>query len=119
MRVAIAMEGGYVSAHFGRCPQFLIVDIENGQIVNQQVVDNPGAFAHQPGIVPMFLQSQQVDCIIAGGMGPRAQMMLESAGIKVILGITGRVEEVLESFINRTLTPGESLCDHPHEHCKH
>ncbi len=120
MRVAIAYEDGYVAQHFGRCPAFLILDIENGQVVNQALLENPGYAGHQPGMVPAFLQSQNVDVIIAGGMGPRAQMMLEQSGIKVILGVTGRVEDVVAALINGTLRGGESLCDHPHGHsCGH
>ena len=29
MRVAISTDGDFVSAHFGRCPSFTIIDIEN------------------------------------------------------------------------------------------
>ncbi|RKX59405.1 MAG: dinitrogenase iron-molybdenum cofactor [Thermodesulfobacteriota bacterium] len=119
MRVAIAVENGYVAQHFGRCPGFLIVDIENGEIIKQEFVDNPGYTAHQPGLVPSFLQNLGVDVIIAGGMGPRAIMMLESAGIKPILGVTGKVEDVLTQFIAGNLKSGESLCEHPHRHCRH
>ncbi len=120
MRVAIAYENGYVAQHFGRCPAFLLVDIENGEVVNQALLENPGFTGHQPGLVPAFLQSQNVDVIIAGGMGPRAVMMLEQAGIRVILGVTGRVEDVIAAFIEGSLQGGESLCDHPHGHsCGH
>jgi predicted Fe-Mo cluster-binding NifX family protein len=119
MRLAIAVDGGYVSAHFGRCPAFLIVDIdESGNVIKQEMVENPGAYGHQPGLVPKFLQSIGVDCVIAGGMGPNAIMMLEAAGIKPILGVTGRVEDVLNAFLAGTLQGGESLCDHSHR-CEH
>ncbi len=122
MRLAVATDGGYVSAHFGRCPAFLIIDIdEAGNIVKQEMVENPGAYGHQPGLVPRFLQSLGVDCVIAGGMGPNAIMMLEAAGIRPILGITGKVEDVVAAFLQGSLQPGESLCDHPHGHggCNH
>jgi len=117
MRIAIASEGDFVSAHFGRCPHFLIVDIdEAGNIIKQELVENPGFTNHQPGLVPKFLQSIGVDYIIAGGMGPKAVMMLESMGIQVILGVTGKVKDVLNAFLAGTLKGGESLCDHLHEH---
>ena len=121
MRLAIAVENGFVSEHFGRCPQFLIVDLdENKNIVKEELVENPGATNHQPGLVPRFLQSIGVDCIIAGGMGPKAVMMFESMGIQVVLGVTGKVKDVLNAFIAGTLRGGESLCDRPHEHgCEH
>jgi len=45
MKAAISTDAGSVSAHFGRCPDFTIVDIENGKILYKEVVENPG---HQP-----------------------------------------------------------------------
>lgn len=119
MRVAIATEGNEVAQHFGRCPGFTIVEIENGKVLAKNFVENPGYKAHQPGQVPMFLRKQNVACVIAGGMGPNAVMNLQAAGIKVIVGVTGKVEEVLDKFINGTLTGGESLCEHGEHHCKH
>lgn len=77
MRIAIAVDEGFVSAHFGIYPNFLVLDIDGaGNIVRQELIENPGYTNHQPGLVPKFLQSIGVDCIIAGGMGPRAIMML-------------------------------------------
>ena len=52
MRVAIATEGDFISAHFGRCPVFTIVDFENGKVVKKVELSNPG---HQPGLIPQFL----------------------------------------------------------------
>jgi predicted Fe-Mo cluster-binding NifX family protein len=74
---------------------------------------------HQPGAVPMFLKNQNIDCIIAGGMGPKAIMMLESFGIKVFVGVTGKIEEVIEAFIKGTLTTEKSLCEHGEHRCQH
>ncbi len=116
MRVAIALDDDFVSAHFGRCQAFLIVDIDKeGNILRQEKLENPGYVNHQPGLVPRFLQSIGVDYIIAGGMGPKAIMMLQSVGIQPILGVTGRVEDVLKAFIEGSLKGGESLCDHSYD----
>ncbi|ACI21902.1 NifB/NifX family molybdenum-iron cluster-binding protein [Thermodesulfovibrio yellowstonii] len=122
MRLAIATENGHVAQHFGRCPGFTVVDIENGKINSKNFIENPGYKAHQPGAVPMFLRNQNVDCVIAGGMGPNAVMNLQASGIKVIVGITGSIDETIEQFLNGSLKGGESLCEHgqhEHEGCKH
>lgn len=42
MRVAISTDGDYVSPHFGRCPSFTIVDIEDGKIIKKKAIQNPG-----------------------------------------------------------------------------
>ena len=109
MRVAISTDSGYVSAHFGRCPLFTIVDIENDKIVNKKFVDNPG---HQPGAIPKFLHDNGAECIVCGGMGPRAQGIFEEFGIQTIVGVDGKVDEVIDRILKGTLEGGESLCEH-------
>jgi predicted Fe-Mo cluster-binding NifX family protein len=107
MKVAISTDGDFVSAHFGRCPSFTIVDIENDKVARKEVVDNPG---HHPGFIPQFLHEKEVNCIIAGGMGMRATGFFNEFGIKVIVGISGRISEVIEKLLKGTLKGGESLC---------
>ena len=107
MRIAISTDGEFVSAHFGRCPSFTIVDIENDNIAKKEIVDNPG---HHPGFIPQFLHEKGVQCIIAGGMGMRATGFFNEFGIETIVGISGTVNEVIEKILKGTLEGGESLC---------
>lgn len=132
MRVAISTDGDIVSAHFGRCPSYTIVDIENGKVTTRTEVANPG---HLPGAIPEFLNQKGVHCIVAGGMGMRATAFFEEYGIKTIVGVSGKIDEVIEQLAKGTLEGGESLCkpgagkgygldktecDHPHkEDCEH
>lgn len=107
MKVAISTDSGFVSAHFGRCPVFTMVEIEDGKVVKIEENNNPG---HQPGFLPVFLAEQGVNCIICGGMGDRAQMLFTEKKITPVIGVTGKVEEVIEKFIKGQLKGGESLC---------
>lgn len=107
MRVAISTDGEFVSAHFGRCPSFTIVDIKNGNVVKKEIVDNPG---HQPGFIPQFLHQKGAQCIVAGGMGMRATGFFNEFGIQTIVGISGKIDEVIERLQKGTLEGGESLC---------
>jgi predicted Fe-Mo cluster-binding NifX family protein len=132
MRVAISTDGYIVSAHFGRCPSFTLVDIENGKVTTRTEVANPG---HQPGAIPQFLNQKGVNSIVAGGMGMRATAFFEEYGIKTIVGVSGKIDEVIEQLAKGTIEGGESLCkpgagkgygldktecDHPHkEDCEH
>ncbi|MBM4272502.1 MAG: dinitrogenase iron-molybdenum cofactor [Deltaproteobacteria bacterium] len=132
MKIAISTDGEYVSAHFGRCPTFTLVEIENDRIVAKEIVDNPG---HQPGYIPRFLHELGVRCIIAGGMGPRASEIFRDLDMEAIVGVTGKVDDVVDKLIHSNLTGGASLCqpgagkgygmdkllcDHPHEEkCEH
>ena len=107
MRVAISTDGEFISAHFGRCPSFTIVDIENDKVTKREIVDNPG---HQPGFIPQFLHERGVNCIVAGGMGARATGFFNELGIQAVVGLSGRIDEVIEKLQKGTLEGGESLC---------
>ncbi|MBL7084654.1 MAG: NifB/NifX family molybdenum-iron cluster-binding protein [Candidatus Omnitrophica bacterium] len=107
MRVAISTDGDFVSAHFGRCPHFTLVDIDNGKVVKKEVVANPG---HAPGAIPQFLHKKGAEAIIAGGMGMRASGFFDELGIKTIVGISGKIDEVIGQLVQGTLKGGESLC---------
>jgi predicted Fe-Mo cluster-binding NifX family protein len=127
MRFALSTDGAFVSAHFGRCPTFTLVDIENGKVVKKTEVSNPG---HQPGAIPEFLHKKGVNCIVAGGMGMRATSFFEEYGIKTIVGVSGKIDEVITRLQKDALEGGASLCrpgagkgyglekeecDHPHK----
>jgi predicted Fe-Mo cluster-binding NifX family protein len=107
MRIAISTDGEFVSAHFGRCPSFTIVDFEDSRVAKKEVIDNPG---HHPGFLPEFLGKKGVECIVAGGMGQRAQMLFAEKNIRTIMGVDGKVDEIIEKISNGTLQGGESLC---------
>lgn len=118
MRIAISTDGLNVASHFGRCPEYTIVDIEDASVVKKERVPNPG---HAPGILPAFLSERGVECIIAGGMGPRAQGFFAQYKIETIIGAAGPVDKVIEDFVKGELTVGESQCDHDtpyHKGCK-
>lgn len=116
-RIAIATENGQVSLHFGKCPEYTIAELDDGKLVSTRVISNPG---HEPGVLPEFLASQGVDCVIAGGMGPRAQQIFESRGVRTITGVTGDVEEVIRGYVEGALRTTENTCDHGPDHkCNH
>jgi len=52
MIVAVATENNMVAQHFGRCPEYTIYGIDDGRIVEQNVIANPG---HEPGFLPRYL----------------------------------------------------------------
>ncbi len=109
MIFAIATQGGEVAAHFGRCPEYTIVQVENGSVVDMKTLPNPG---HEPGVLPGFLADQGAECMIAGGMGPRAQNLFASLDIDVVVGATGPVDAVVRDHILGCLETGDDLCNH-------
>ena len=107
MKIAMSTDGDYVSPHFGRCPSFTIVEIEDDKLLNKEVVPNPG---HSPGAIPQFLHAKGVKAIIAGGMGQRASMFFNDLGIEAIVGVSGKIDDVVGQLLKGTLKGGESLC---------
>ena len=107
MKIVISTDGDFVSAHFGRCPTFTIIEIEENKLISRQTLDNPG---HHPGFLPQFFHQKGIKCIIAEGMGQRAQGLFAQFGIDAIMGVSGRIDEVIEKIIKGSLEGGENLC---------
>jgi len=100
LKIAISTdEGNFVSPHFGRCPYFTIIEIEEGEILNKDTIENPG---HRPAFLPQFLSEIGVSCIITGGMGHRARELFAEKNIEIIVGVTGKIDEVENPNIHAT-----------------
>ena len=122
-RIAFACEdnGGLksqMSMHFGRCPYYTLVDVEGEDIKSVEVIENPYYNNHTPGAVPHFINSQNVQVMIAGGMGPRAIDLFQSLGIEVATGVGGQVENVLKAYLEGKVH-GTVPCAHDHHSHSH
>jgi predicted Fe-Mo cluster-binding NifX family protein len=112
MRIAIPLTGGKLSQHFGHCEQFAIIDADkdNKTVKSQELVNPP---AHQPGVLPKWLAGLQVELIIAGGMGQRAQQLFTQNQINVVVGASeNSPEELVSAYLEGRLECGENICDH-------
>ncbi len=113
MKVAISTDTGNVSAHFGRCPEFTILEINDGKITNRETIPNPG---HHPGFLPGYFEGMGINAVIAGGGGTRAQMLFAEKNIQFVLGVSGKIDEVTDKLCKGELEGGESLCTHGEGH---
>jgi len=109
MRVAISTDGEMVAQHFGHCPSYTIAEIADGAVQRRELIANPG---HEPGFLPGYLAERGVECIVAGGMGQRAQMLFDQHGVAVIMGVSGPIDDTLQALARGDLKGGESTCDH-------
>ncbi|MFH1462814.1 MAG: NifB/NifX family molybdenum-iron cluster-binding protein [Pseudomonadota bacterium] len=110
---ALGLEGE-VSAHFGRCPTYTVVEVVDGCIGPIQVAPNPHYENHVPGLVPRFVHSLGAHVVLAGGMGPRAIQIFESLGIQVATGTVGRTGAVVQAWLDGHLR-GTVPCAHDHQ----
>jgi predicted Fe-Mo cluster-binding NifX family protein len=123
MRIAISADGSngldsVVSAHFGRCPYYILVDVDGREISRVSVVENPYYGQHQPGQVPGFIKSQGANVMLAGGMGRRAIGFFQQYGIQPVTGTFGTVRRALEQYLDGALqgaAPCRESIAHGHE----
>ncbi len=93
VRIAIpsAGSGGLEAAlgqHFGHCDVYTVVDVEDNKIAEVSTLPN---VPHQQGgcMAPVnHLAGNQVNVLIAGGMGMRPLMGFNQVGIQVFYGAT-------------------------------
>jgi predicted Fe-Mo cluster-binding NifX family protein len=116
MKIAVSTDNGNVSVHFGRCASYTIYDIDESNILAKEEIPNPG---HEPGFLPQFLSEKGVRCIIAGGMGPRAQALFAQKNIETVIGVQGAVDNVIQKYLAQNLEAGTDLCDHGGEEAGH
>ncbi len=112
MKIAVASEGSIVSQHFGHCEGFTIYYVENGTATTKHFVPNPG---HKPGYLPVFLREQNVDVIIAGGMGEAAKDLFIENGIEVFVGVDGQSDIAAQQYAKGLLKSTGTICtEHNH-----
>ena len=124
MKIALATDQDCVSQHFGCAPAFTIVDLEEGWIRGTFIIPNPGC---QHAFWADLFCRNSIKHLIAGAMGANAQAVIRGCGVDVILGVQGRIEEVVKRFLDGSLaadtkpgalpgaarTSGECSCREP------
>ncbi len=114
MRIAVTYENGEIFQHFGRTEQFKLYDVEEGKIVNEQIIGTNGS-GH--GALAGFLQAAKADALICGGIGMGAQIALDDAGIKLYAGVQGSADVAAKSLAEGTLEyDPDAKCNHQGHH---
>ncbi len=101
MKIAITSLGSKledkVDPRFGRCRYFMLFDTDTNKF---EAIENINA----QGMGGVGIQSGQmmadkgIETVLTGSCGPNAFQTLQAAGIKVITGITGTVQEAIDKF---------------------
>lgn len=110
LRIAISSTGkdldADVDSRFGRCPYFLIVEIDenNNAIKSFRSIDNEAREARGgAGITSAeIIANENPDAVISKNIGPKAFQIFEQLGIKVFNG-EGRIKDVVKGFIEGKL----------------
>ncbi len=109
-KIAIPMQNGKVSSHFGHCEYFAIAEVKENQIVEITEHKPP---KHEPGVYPRWVATLGVTDVIAAGMGQRAINLFHEQNINVFVGapLEG-AREIVEKFLAGTLELSANCCDH-------
>ena len=117
MKIAIPTENGKLCSHFGHCESFTFAEVnpETKEILNiENKVPEEGISCQSAG----WISEQGANIVLAGGMGGRPLAIFNQNGVKVVTGCPElEVEEVVNAYLNSTLTTGEYSCGGEHSHC--
>lgn len=123
MRIVVSAEENrglesQVSHHFGRCPYFVMAEVDGEEITLVETIENPFFEQHSPGQVPRFVSEQNADVMISGGMGRRAIEFFQQFDIQTATGASGNVGQALRQYVSGGLT-GVQPCHDSVEHEEH
>lgn len=125
MKIAVITEDERtISQHFGRAPYYVVVTIENGQIVARERRDKLGhahfsneshSHLHQPGEPHGFDPASQDrhtrmaeaigDCevLLCGGMGAGAYASMQQRDIKPLVTDLRSIDEAIQAYLEGRL----------------
>jgi len=110
MKIAISSAGkdigSQIDMRFGRCPYFVIVEIEEKEIKSSKVIENTAMMqGGGAGITAaQIVGNEGVNAVIGTNLGPRAFGVLEQLRIEIYQGIQGTVKENIQQFIDGKLS---------------
>lgn len=115
MKIAIIGKEGRVFPQCVEIAQVAVVDIDPvSQSVELTAFLTPPPPA--PGALAEWLCQQEVEVVLAGGIGQRDHDLLVEQGIRVVVGVPPfRVEPVIANFLAGTLQTGANACEQPVE----
>ena len=108
MKIAVSSTGKDINSNvdivFGRCPFFIIAEVEDKKITRVEAIKNISAEKMGgAGIsAAQTVVEKGVKAVITGNVGPRALDVLKQFKVEIYNG-SGSIKEILQNFINGKL----------------
>jgi len=122
MKIAVPVTtDNQIDNHFGHCEFYTVFTIsEENKIVDTQIIKSPQGCGCKSDIAQV-LALNGVSIMLAGGIGNGAINVLSNAGIIVVRGCSGNVNEVVNQYVaGSIIDSGLSCQSHDHDHvCSH
>ncbi len=109
MKIAIPTHEQHVDDHFGHCKVFTVFEVEENKITNRSEVPSTQGCGCKSNIIEV-LKEQGVDVFLAGNIGQGAFNKIAQAGIQVLRGCSGPVNEVVEAYLAGDIQDNLKLC---------
>lgn len=125
MKIAAVSEDGVtISQHFGRAPFYIVVTVENGQIVAREQRDKAGHAHHagqpheahgadprghgfdataQKSHAQMAATIADCEVLLARGMGAGAYYSLQQAGIRPVVTDMAEIDQAVQAYVEGRL----------------
>lgn len=114
-KIVLPVRDGRIDDHFGHCEHYSIVTVDDtGKISGSEDMPSPQGCGCKSGIAAVF-KEKGITVMLAGSMGMGALNKLNEAGLTVIRGCSGAVEDVLDDYLAGRLTDSGESCSHHHE----
>lgn len=116
-RIAIPTRNDFVEPHFGKCDHYTIVTLDaEGSIVESELLRSEGTCGCKSDIARTLSQSG-VSLLLAGNMGNGAAQKFEHAGIAIIRGCSGPVDQLMQMYTSGVLVDSGVTCGkYAHHH---
>jgi len=107
---------GYLSkrgAHFGKAKYYTIITLDNQEISDVEVIENPGHSAHSCGGAVTNILNLNPDALVVGGIGAKPAQGFFNAGLDVYFDKDSKkVEDSIKMFIEGRLSKleGQGTC---------
>jgi predicted Fe-Mo cluster-binding NifX family protein len=110
VKIAVPVAGDMLAAHFGRCSQFALFEVDPGRCAILDRRDLP-APPHLPGALPAWLHGEGADVVIAGNMGGAARELFDAHQVTVITGASETDPDALVmAYLAGTLRSTDASC---------
>ena len=114
MKIAISSSGedldSPIDPRFGRCPFFMIVEVEDNKIKDSKAIKNTAMMqGGGAGIsAAQIVGNEGIDAVIGMNYGPRAFGVLSELDIEMYQGVQGTIKENVQQLIDGKLNKLET-----------
>ena len=114
-KIASPSIDGVANEHFGSSDEYTISTVQSDKVINREVVSaHPDGHSANVGM----LKEKGVGIIICGNLGAGAKNAITQSEMHLIAGASGKIEDVVESFIvGRLKNNPASGCGDSHGGC--